>query len=97
MSNSPREAEGRCSVRLLGVLSSGGSRMVCPLGGGVSLLKGSHAWAAGARAKTSSNRYCKLRRTLGWLSLISSAVISGLKKGGDMVYLEGEWVTSKEK
>ena len=71
VSDSMRGQGGRCKPGFFGVFSTGGSRIVSPLGGGVSLLKGAQVvavigGAAGARMKMSLNRYCRLRRTPGW-------------------------------
>ena len=71
---------GRCKPGFFGVFPTGGSRIVSPLGGGVSLLKGAQVaartgWAAGVCKKMSLNRYCRPRRTPGWRSRVSFAVI----------------------
>ena len=82
LSDSVRGQGGKCNVAFLKMRLSGLSRIACPLGGGVSLLKGSHVavgvGAAGTFTKISSNKYCRLRRTPGWPSLVASSVISGL-------------------
>ena len=81
LSDSVRGQGGKCSVAFPKMRLSGLSRIACPLGGGVSLLKGSHVMvavgAAGAFTKISSNKYCKLRRMPGWQSPVVSSVNSG--------------------
>ena len=92
---------GRCKPGFFGVFPTGGSRIVSPLGGGVSLLKGAQVaartgWAAGVCKKMSLNRYCRPRRTPGWRSRVSFAVILESSKGCVMACLASGKVVFQE-